>query len=185
MKRTFLAFNINASDDFTEHLNTIKGAMSSCKIKWTAFEKLHITLKFIGNTDKETLGKLYEIIDVLSVPHATFDIKIKGMGYFCRHNKPAVLWAGTEDSEPLFKLAQHTQSLMEAYRIPVKKAPFKSHITIGRIKHICPQVTVDEVIESYRGKYFQKQKINSIILYESILKQSTSVFIPLYTKKLS
>src|SRR3954465_11131688 len=64
-------------------------------------ETFHITLKFIGDTNK-----LDDIKRVLTTIHApAFDVTFSGTGYFPGINNPRVFWAGIQAPPELASLA--------------------------------------------------------------------------------
>lgn len=104
--------------------------------KWVKPESLHITLKFIGET--QTVD---EIKDVLAkVTAQPFEIKLRGTGFFTP-GSPRVFWVGIEASEALPELARRIDEATAAVGIPREEHPFRPHLTLARVGSGRPQGT--------------------------------------------
>ncbi len=56
---------------------------------------------------------------------------------------------------------------------------FRPHLTLGRIKRINDIEKFKSLIMKYMNMVFQKQQVNEVILYESVLFHSGPVYSPL------
>ena len=70
-----------------------KEAESSAKGNFSAKENLHLTLVFIGETERAE--EIKSAISKIEFP--AFDFKISGTGFF----EKGIFWAGTEENENL------------------------------------------------------------------------------------
>lgn len=133
MIRLFVALNIpeNIKDD----LITIRDLVEvDKKVKWVPKEKLHLTLKFIGEV-KESL--LNDIVDELSFieHHPKINCSIYKFDFFFRNKKPAILWAGLKTDESILQLVDELNIKLQKFSIPIEDKKFKSHLTLMRIKN--------------------------------------------------
>lgn len=104
--------------------------------KWVPFENMHLTLKFIGETDPENISLIKETINEICGDFAPFRLIIKGAGVFPNAHRPAVAWSGLEgETELVMKLARLIdKNLYEKIEIKRETKGFKPHLTVARFK---------------------------------------------------
>ena len=91
--------------------------------RYAAPDNLHITLAFIGETDR-----LKDVIRaVRTIKVKPFSISLSGVGSF--HD---LLWVGLSDQGELNQLAESVRSALTAAGIPFDAKKFMPHITIVR-----------------------------------------------------
>ena len=98
---------------------------------FTRPENLHLTLAFIGETDR--LRSVRGVIDECA--DESFDITIGGSGRF-----GALYWAGIKRCEKLEALADRIQNGLREQGFEIENREFKPHITLAR------QVAADKPI---------------------------------------
>ncbi len=90
---------------------------------FTRIENLHLTLAFIGESQRIT--DIKRIID--EACDGGFDITLSGSGRF-----GSLYWIGLKKEQKLFTLANKLREMLDKNGIPVDKKPFSPHITIAR-----------------------------------------------------
>ena len=103
-------------------------------VKWEKSEKIHITLKFIGNMES---GLLPELKDVLYNATRTFKaipLSIKKFSALPDFRRPRVLVLELNESDELSTLNNLIQDNASELGIAKEKRKFLPHITIGRVK---------------------------------------------------
>ena len=91
------------------------------------------------------------------------------LGVFRSTKTPRVLWLGVKDSKELNELAEDVRSSLRRPELYNEDKAFKPHLTLGRMKRIENRYLLTGLIEYYRNTPIQKQLVDKIILYESIL----------------
>lgn len=142
--------------------------------RWARPEGMHITLKFIGETDR---GKLEAINSALASVHSarTVELQFRGLGFFPNERKPRVLWCAVEASPNLATLAADIESALEPAGIPRETRAFVPHLTLARfdsqhgLKGAEKLVNAAEELKSYE---FGTARESEFYLYESALKPS-------------
>src|SRR4051794_22779348 len=66
------------------------------QVAWVAEERLHLTLKFLGETADERSEKLIEALKNPCAESPPFDLALRGLGAFPEPRRPRILWAGTD-----------------------------------------------------------------------------------------
>jgi 2'-5' RNA ligase len=98
-------------------------------------EKLHITLKFLGNVAEDDLIRVEQALEQLRGRHEPFEVSTSGFGAFPSEKKARVLWAGVGDgSGPLRAVAQSVDDLLEPAGFEREKRPYMPHLTLGRAR---------------------------------------------------
>src|SRR5947209_16216769 len=94
-----------------EHIKRLRDAFPQARASWEKPEKIHITLKFIGDIAVPRVEELSHAAATVE----PFELTITTPGAFPPHGPPRVLWLGVEDpSGQLSKLQrseEHTSEL--------------------------------------------------------------------------
>jgi 2'-5' RNA ligase len=101
--------------------------------KWELKDKIHLTLKFIGEVEENLLPLISTELDFVK-NYRSFHFNISRFGFFFRDNRPKILWAGLKTDDSIFKLVEELNKRMEIFNIEPERREFKSHLTLLRIK---------------------------------------------------
>ncbi len=112
--------------------------------KWEQNDKIHLTLKFIGDFDESRITELINILSFINESNS-FSCKISRLGFFYSENEPRILWAGMEIEERLYELVNKLNVLLEKFNIKPEKRKFKPHITLLRIKNKPDKEFIDSI----------------------------------------
>ncbi|MDD5108044.1 MAG: RNA 2',3'-cyclic phosphodiesterase [Candidatus Omnitrophica bacterium] len=105
------------------------------KISWVKPTNLHLTLKFLGEITSKKLSDINQIITETTQVNTSFKIKLETVGIFPNITKAHIIWIGTEDApETLKQIIGQLETKLGQYGIAKEKRPFRTHITIGRLK---------------------------------------------------
>ena len=104
MQRTFIAFKIIPEREMSDCIQHVQDVLRDEKIKWVDPEKMHITLRFLGDTSptqvKSTIKILEEEVPRFPAPEVLFE----GLGLFRNIRDPLVIWIGMDSGPELQKL---------------------------------------------------------------------------------
>jgi 2'-5' RNA ligase len=111
-----------------------RGLPIAGKVRLTPAEKVHLTLKFLGDVREDVLlGRLAEALEPLRERHEPFEAGISGFGAFPSPKKARVLWAGVgEGSDGLRVLAEAVEECLEPLGFERENRPYVPHMTLGR-----------------------------------------------------
>jgi len=101
--------------------------------KWEQKEKLHITLKFIGEVQENLLGKISEELTFIK-NYPIFECNLNNFGFFVLRGMPKILWIGVNTGEKIYSLVDEINVRLKKFSVQTERKPFKSHITILRLK---------------------------------------------------
>lgn len=99
-------------------------------VRWIRRESLHVTLKFIGERNNETVEKIKQILTTISCP--PFDLKFHGYGFFPNLRTARVFWVGMESGPELAALAAKVEEATASLNIPNEDHAFSPHLTLAR-----------------------------------------------------
>lgn len=132
--RTFIALEI--PDESLKEIIEIRDSNipDSNKIRWETLDKLHLTLKFLGDTKEELVEQISKKIDEIILKHNALKLYFNQFGIFKRDKQPKILWAGIKENQKLLDLVKEIEDICSGFGFPKEKRNFKSHITILRIR---------------------------------------------------
>jgi RNA 2',3'-cyclic 3'-phosphodiesterase len=127
-------------------------------------EKLHLTLKFLGDVAEDDLIRVEQALESLRGRHEPFEVSTSGFGAFPSERRAHILWAGVgEGSEPLGAVAQSVDDLLEPAGFGRESRPYVPHLTLGRVRG--PGVKLEDTSVSLPTLRF---KVSGVDLVESV-----------------
>jgi 2'-5' RNA ligase len=103
----------------------------SSSARWVLPEGMHITLKFIGETDSERMNSLRAALAAIRSAQPVV-MHFRGLGFFPHERQPRVLWCGVEASPNLAELAADVERALEPLGFPPETREFVPHLTLAR-----------------------------------------------------
>lgn len=101
--------------------------------RWTPPENLHVTLRFLGETDERQAGELAQALAALVIAHRRFALMLRGLGVFPHQRAPRVLWAGLQGDLPgLTRLQLDVEQLAQTAGFAAESRRFSPHLTLAR-----------------------------------------------------
>ena len=110
-------------------------APADVRASWERAEKLHLTLKFIGEVEAERAEGLKIAAASACAGGEPFAVTIAGTGAFPPRGAPRVLWLGVADSGGgLARLHARLEEECAAEAFPREQRPFRPHLTLARLR---------------------------------------------------
>lgn len=185
-KRIFIAIDISeeAKAGIAKLTGELKADFPQVRVSWEKPEKIHLTLKFLGDIDESRLADLKEAVKETAREFAAFPVRVENTGCFPSPKKARILWLGMEDETgSLPKLQEKLEQ--EAAKIGFAKEarPFKAHLTVARLRE--PQRS-RELVEKFLQTHFEPVsfEVSEIVIYESKLQPAGSVYSVVEKRKL-
>lgn len=157
-----------------------RGQRQAPYYRWVRPDTLHLTLRFVGETDGETVGKLDSFLRTITFPK--FTVKPRGLGIFGPKAHPHVLWIGVDHDGVQATSAlssQITTGVMGmGIRIKDRSLPMIPHITVG-VRGV-PDDRLPEEIPRYPEellavvRVLPTWEVDEFQLFESYLEQGGS-----------
>lgn len=161
-KRLFVAVEI--PDAVKAELTAIARDLSDAR--WVKAEHIHLTLRFIGETDDCSFEK---IRDKLSEIHCSpLELELVGAGCFPPRGMPRVVWVGVSPLSELEALYRQVESYLAAAGVAPENRPFRPHITLARLNNVSPH---EVAVYLKRNGSFSSGPfpVNSFTLFSSVL----------------
>lgn len=179
-KRIFIAVSISeeARRKISDYIETLQSEFNNLKVGWEKAEKLHITLKFLGDVEPEKLSVLLEAIEKKAGILSKFTVSIERTGVFPNERKARILWLGLiDESGGLRKIYELLENECEKIGFKKEKRAFLPHLTIARLRtpHESTQLAKKHLAKEFEPAGFE---VCEIVIYESRLQPSGSVYIP-------
>ena len=96
-------------------------------------ERIHLTLKFLGDVTEDELDRSRQALEHLSGRHEPFEVSTSGFGAFPSDRRARVLWAGIEAGAGLLRsVAKDVEELLGPAGFGREDRPYIPHLTLGR-----------------------------------------------------
>lgn len=135
-------------------------------LRWLPKEQYHLTLKFLGETDRRQSQKLRDRLSTIS--QSPLLLNIKGLGTFPQVGQPRVLWANVLKNGQLSNFQQHIEQLCISLGYDSANHSFNPHITLARMsQESALESKVDTLKERHSAFTISETPVNNFVLYQS------------------
>lgn len=141
-------------------------------VKWEKLEKLHITLKFLGDVEDEKVGKISTLLEHLVIKYHPFKINLSAFGGFPRLKNPRVLFVGLSENDEFANFYRELDQGLSEVGFDREVRKFLPHVTIGRVKK---RISVKDSPGITKTPF----EITQVGIIKSELKPQGSVYTPL------
>lgn len=174
LARTFIAFELpehvqRELGDFTHSLFQ----RSRLRIRWIPPQNIHLTVKFLGDTDPAEFSKITSLLEIFAVKCPVTQVASNRIGAFPNLNHVRVIWLGLSVPDTLTNLIREfDQSLCNMGFIKEKRG-FTPHLTLGRVSSSLPINDMNQISAFLRGVVPPKIEpfdLDSITFFKSELR---------------
>ncbi len=171
--RGFIAVDIEGS-----MLSSLADAVKGCdaKLKVVGLENIHLTLKFLGDTDEGLVQDISSIMMECVQGIEPFTIRIQDVGAFPNMNYIKVVWAGVKGGEPLISISQRLNDALSHFGFKKDKKRFSPHVTVARVKFIKDKKDFVQTLEGFKDRSFGEQAVDRIYLKKSLLTPQGPIY---------
>ncbi|MBD3234757.1 MAG: RNA 2',3'-cyclic phosphodiesterase [candidate division Zixibacteria bacterium] len=167
--RTFIAVDIPDDAKMALDKLCIGFRRSGCRISWVKAKNLHLTVKFIGDFDPESIPELTAALKETVKGHGKQLVSLQGLGGFPNTRKPRVLWVGAEQGREWFvELARKIDKACAKLGVKKEKKKPSPHLTIGRVRDLHDWHKLEESFNTASFEY-PAFEVDSITIYKSDL----------------
>ena len=164
-------------------------------VRWVQPETSHLTLHFLGETERERAELVRLALPDVAGAHGPFDLRTAGLGVFPNFRRPRVLWLGLHG--PVHRLEALQRDIGGALRrlgFAVGDEPYHPHITLGRVRNDDGDlVRLRDLPEAVKGRFVDQSSgaaitppsvpvaVREVVLMRSHLGKSGARHEPLAT----
>jgi len=151
------------------------------KIGWVGPDRMHFTLKFLGDTPEDQLSQLSEVACRVAQSHPAHQITVAGVGAFPNIRRPRIIWVGcSAGTEQLTALGTELdQALTEARLAEPEKRDFTPHLTLGRVRKGYDFDKLTASLEELGDRVLGQMIVDHFVLMHSDLQPGRA---PVYTE---
>jgi 2'-5' RNA ligase len=182
--RLFIAapISLEVEKELARIISTLKNVDGP--VKWVAPENIHLTLKFLGETDEKLLPQIKNTIEEIASGHSAISSGLSGLGAFPDYRRPRVFWVGLErGSEELSDISNELDNALHTLGFEKESRPFKAHLTLGRVKF--PK-GLEKLSDTVKTLKIEKKAMvfDRIVLFKSTLTPRGSIYDILHEARL-
>lgn len=189
LERKRLFFAAELPESIKEYLSSIQNLLieSGADLKYTQRKNIHITVKFLGNTQDDILEDMKNEISRSFLKIKKFSINLEEVGAFPSIKSPRIIWAGFIDKHAILnKIYTISEDVFEGFGFKKESRPFKSHATIARVRSDMNKTALIEKLKEADKNLIQHAlQINKLTLFESKLTPAGPEYFPLQEIELS
>lgn len=137
-------------------------------LRWTPAENIHLTLRFIGETDDARAERFADSLARVRVE--PFILPVGGVGLFPTRGPAKVLWAGVGNGHTrLYQLRKQVDEALLAVDAGVAMPSFHPHFTLGRIGENYDAKELAHFLERHRALEAPPFRVTEFLLLRSEL----------------
>lgn len=143
-------------------------AAPDAKITWVPADRLHLTVRFIGEVDGRQAPAVCEALEA-SVGVAPFDLTLAGAGAFPKGGSPRVLWVGvTHGQTALLAIEREISARLASLGISPEERGYTPHLTLARVREPMGLKTA-RLLEGLMDRPIGTTRIDATTLFQSKL----------------
>ena len=151
-------------------------------IKWADTSSIHLTLKFLGDIQPETLDNVERAMARTAGRFTHFHMDIGALGAFPDRNKPRVIWASvTKRANYLHDMVRRLTEELGGLANDDTARNFTPHITLGRSRTETPAPQLTTLLKNTHAPAGLSQKVERITLFRSELLPKGPIYHVLYS----
>jgi len=175
--RTFIALPIPG--EIKNIMADTEDELKSCHLdcRWVKPEKMHLTLKFLGEVDEAQVEPIKKVITRAANAFSSMIVNLQGYGFFPSQYNPRVFYISTDHESMLMNIADFLEN--ELKKLGFKKEHrFRSHITLARLRSSRNIDCIERKMRIHppQGCF----SLNEIILFQSRLSGKGAAYQPLF-----
>jgi 2'-5' RNA ligase len=147
------------------------------KITWAAPERLHVTVRFIGEADEARTQAIRSVL-IPAIEARVFDLSVEGVGAFPPKGPLRVIWAGlTDGCDGLLEVERAVSRRLETL-VRAEDRPYSPHLTLARVREPAG-LSRAILLDGLASRHFGRVHVDAITLYESRLSPNGASHVPL------
>jgi 2'-5' RNA ligase len=180
--RAFIAIDLPTSirRQLARRIDDLRKAMEDLPVRWARADGIHLTLKFLGDTERERIPDVKQVLLNVAKSHPVFSIRLAGLGCFPNTRRPRVVWLGVEEaSGVLLALHAATEAASRGLGFQPETRPFSPHLTLGRVRRDAEPkslTVLGQAVEREESEPLGTISVEEICLFQSELRPDGAVY---------
>ncbi len=145
------------------------------RARWVRPEGQHLTLKFLGEVEGPTLGRL--VVDLAPRLQGAGAVKVQlaGAGFFPSATRPRVAWIGgaADGAAPIVEVVEE---VAERHGFTRERRRWSLHLTQARLDRPWPAGAVRRFLEWGEGLRLEAFVAGEVVLFSSELRPGGAVY---------
>lgn len=138
-------------------------------VRWAAEERMHLTLRFLGEAPADRVGRLCETLEGAAARCEPFALATSRWGCFPPGGRASVVWAGVSSADGLLGVCRgRVADAVEEAGFARESRPFSPHLTVGRVRTKRPAPDLRRAVEALEAPVVT-QAVREIVLMQSEL----------------
>lgn len=148
----------------------LEAAKTPPKVVWVKPAALHVTIKFLGEVEREEVERLKPLL-APPIAMAPFEIAWRGIGTFPNNRHPRALWLGViNGAAQLAAVEAEISKRVAATAVELDDRALLPHLTLGRVKMAGAGVDWPKVLQACEVRNATSH-VDRVSLYQSQLSQ--------------
>lgn len=142
--------------------------------RWQDDGQLHLTLRYIGETDPRLADDLVDALGRIDAPR--LDLTVHGVGFFERKGQPSALWARIAPDPALETLQKKVERTCQSVGLEPEHRKFVPHVTLARLNASAGPIA--PWLADHSALSAPPWPVDGFRLYESTLTPGGSLYDP-------
>ena len=172
--RGFIAIDVDLTKAIEEFLWNIRE--SQADVKLVDIDKIHVTLKFLGDVQLSQLDGIIKVMDAAVVGAKTFEMKLTGSGVFPNRSYVRVVWIGLDVEPVLEQMVERLENGILDLGFKPERRKFSPHLTVARVRTAWKKEELLAVVDQFHDTELGVQQVSCIRLMQSELKPEGPIY---------
>ena len=176
--RLFIALplSLSAERSLDRTISDLRSQDGARAVKWVKAGNVHITLKFIGETEENLVESISDAVRRIAEEHKPVTFDADRLGGFPNLHRPRVIFAGSNNAPAsLPQMAEKIDTKLNKLGFEREQRAFKSHLTLGRVRQGAQIGDLSKYLESYKFTPFSFV-IDRLVLFKSMLTPKGPIY---------
>ena len=152
--RLFLAINLPPEERRAIRRATGPMRDAAAGIAWVPEERLHLTMKFLGEQPDGAVPPLRDALSDAVGGGRPIEMRLGGLGAFPNLRAPRVVWMGVEQEPRLELLQDDVERACHELGYELDGRAFRPHITLGRARDHVRRETARALADAARTVHY-------------------------------